>query len=88
MIEIEELEFPDWVIDKLASKHGVSVEECYQAFTEYEDRLAMWAKDKRPKYGDRLKVIGETRGGRKLIGYLYPTEEPARWRVNTAWEAD
>ena len=41
------------------------------------------------KYGERLIVIGRTRGGRPLVVFLKPIDKNrGRWRCATAREAD
>ena len=89
-IDIHHLVWPDEVIDKVASKHGLTVAEVEQAVLEDPHRQARWTNEKQQEHGMRLKVIGQSWGSHRIIvAFLDPVDaDEGVWRVRTAMEVD
>jgi uncharacterized DUF497 family protein len=72
------------VLEKINSKHGVSLHEVYEAVM-YPARLtrATWVYD--VERGSRLAAEGVTLSGRVVRVVLYPVDEQdGTWRLGTA----
>ena len=83
--QINELEWDDNNIEHIW-KHRVYVWEVHDVIAD-PDRKQFLHKHK--KYGERLIVMGRTRGGRPVIVFLKLRDKDAGlWRCATAREAD
>jgi hypothetical protein len=71
------------VLEKINSKHGVSIDEVRDAFQwPATPARASWVEDHR---GRRLAVEGFTARGRRIRAVLYPVDvTQGTWRLGTA----
>ena len=77
MLRIEALEITDEILDKLASKHGVSMDEVEElCFSE-----GLHARGGRDGL---LMLFGQTDAGRYLLVVLAPRSNEGVWAVVTA----
>ncbi len=74
------------VLEKLHSKHDLSLEEVKEAILLGAHLSMRWDYD--PERGRRLFVWGLTTDGRRLKVVLYPVDDDGVWRIASAWDVD
>ena len=81
-VDINEIEYSDWVMRKVNQVHRCTIDEVFDAIENYD--LAAWEED--PERGRRLLVRGRTADDRRLRIILYPIDEAAgTFRLGTAF---
>jgi hypothetical protein len=78
---INQIEVSGAVLAKINSKHGVTLDDMYDACENIVK--SGWIED--PERGPRLLIEGLTASGRKIRVILYPDDPDAgTWRLGTA----
>jgi hypothetical protein len=81
-IRVSQLIFTDAAIPKLGSR-GISAAEAEQLL---HNRSEVKPNPRRDRNPERIRLIGETNGGRRLTLALEPTHDPTTWLTVTGWE--
>lgn len=73
------------LVDKIHSKHNVTMDEVREAVILTDVEWSGWHWDPDPSRGWRLLVIGLTYADRRLLVVLYPVDQlDGIWRLGTA----
>lgn len=82
-IRVSKLLFTDTSLAKLGAR-GISVVEADQLL--HNGSEVRPNPKKRGRNYERVRLIGQTNGGRRLTLVLEPTLDPTTWLTVTAWE--
>ncbi|ENV14663.1 hypothetical protein F965_00142 [Acinetobacter schindleri NIPH 900] len=81
-----EFRFSDQILQKLDEKHGVTIEEVYEAFDNSDGRTLIDTRDRHKSHPPTEWFISQTRKGRSLkICYIFDEDKNIIF-VKTAYE--